>query len=75
MQYTHKYMCTYMIMLVGEYAGFDENQPTSRSGGKAEVIRRLKEQKGFKTVVHIGDGATDLEASPPADAFIGKIIV
>lgn len=55
----------------GEYAGFDENQPTSRSGGKAEVIRRLKEQKGFKAVVHIGDGATDLEASPPADAFIG----
>nr|XP_012224723.1 PREDICTED: phosphoserine phosphatase isoform X2 [Linepithema humile] len=55
----------------GEYAGFDENQPTSRSGGKGEVIRQLKEEKGFKTVVHIGDGSTDLEASPPADAFIG----
>ncbi|KAL0103553.1 hypothetical protein PUN28_017666 [Cardiocondyla obscurior] len=54
----------------GEYAGFDETQPTSKSGGKGEVIRRLKE-KGFKTVVHIGDGSTDLEASPPADAFIG----
>lgn len=26
----------------------------------------LKEQHGFKTVVMIGDGATDLEASPPA---------
>lgn len=55
----------------GEYAGFDENEPTSQSGGKAEVIRRLKEEKGFKTVVHIGDGATDLEACPPANAFIG----
>ncbi|EFN84626.1 phosphoserine phosphatase [Harpegnathos saltator] len=55
----------------GEYAGFDENQPTSKSGGKAEVIRHLKEEKRFKTIVHIGDGATDLEASPPADAFIG----
>ncbi|XP_072750118.1 phosphoserine phosphatase isoform X2 [Anoplolepis gracilipes] len=55
----------------GEYAGFDENQPTSRSGGKAEVIQHLKETRGYKTVVHIGDGSTDLEASPPADAFIG----
>ncbi|KMQ89868.1 phosphoserine phosphatase [Lasius niger] len=55
----------------GEYAGFDENQPTSRSGGKAEVIEYLKKQKGFKNIVHIGDGSTDLEASPPADAFIG----
>lgn len=55
----------------GEYAGFDETQPTSRSGGKAEVIELLKKEKGFKCVVHIGDGSTDLEASPPADAFIG----
>ncbi|CAB0035643.1 unnamed protein product [Trichogramma brassicae] len=54
-----------------EYAGFDENEPTSQTGGKAEVIRRLKEEKGYKTVVHIGDGATDLEACPPAAAFIG----
>ncbi|XP_020295635.1 phosphoserine phosphatase isoform X2 [Pseudomyrmex gracilis] len=55
----------------GEYAGYDENQPTCKSSGKGEVIRLLKEEKGFKTVVHIGDGSTDLEASPPADAFIG----
>ncbi|XP_034950375.1 phosphoserine phosphatase [Chelonus insularis] len=55
----------------GDFAGFDENEPTSRSGGKAEVIRRLKEKFDFKTIVHVGDGATDLEASPPADAFIG----
>lgn len=36
------------------------------------MIRRLKEERGLKSVVHIGDGATDLEACPPADAFIGK---
>ncbi|XP_033231190.1 phosphoserine phosphatase isoform X2 [Belonocnema kinseyi] len=54
-----------------DYAGFDENEPTSKSGGKAEVIRRIKEQRGFKTVIHVGDGATDVEACPPADAFIG----
>ncbi|XP_045516569.1 phosphoserine phosphatase isoform X1 [Pieris brassicae] len=55
----------------GEYAGFDENEPTSRSGGKPLVIRRLKEQHGYQKLVMIGDGATDAEASPPADAFIG----
>lgn len=59
------------MCVIGEYAGFDETQPTSRSGGKGEVIRRIKEEKGFNIVVHIGDGSTDLEASPPADAFIG----
>ncbi|KAF7989072.1 hypothetical protein HCN44_007382 [Aphidius gifuensis] len=55
----------------GGFAGFDENEPTSRSGGKGEVINLLKKKYGLKTIVHIGDGATDMEASPPADAFIG----
>jgi phosphoserine phosphatase len=32
----------------------------------------LKEKHGYSSIVLIGDGATDLEASPPADAFIGK---
>ncbi|XP_017885249.1 phosphoserine phosphatase [Ceratina calcarata] len=57
--------------VTGEYAGFDENQPTAESGGKAKVIKYLKEEKGFKTVVHIGDGATDLETKSIADLFIG----
>ncbi|CAG9832283.1 unnamed protein product [Diabrotica balteata] len=55
----------------GEFAGFDENEPTSRSGGKAVVINHLKSVYNFKNVVLVGDGATDLEASPPAEAFIG----
>ncbi|KAG8226792.1 hypothetical protein J437_LFUL002838 [Ladona fulva] len=54
----------------GEYAGFDEEQPTSRSGGKGIVIEKLKKQYGYQRLVLIGDGATDLEACPPADAFI-----
>lgn len=83
--FTGKYMHQYIFIaflryiihihmqmhVIGEYAGFDETQPTSRSGGKGEVIRRIKEEKGFNIVVHVGDGSTDLEASPPADAFIG----
>ncbi|KAG7211136.1 hypothetical protein KM043_010461 [Ampulex compressa] len=55
----------------GEYAGFEEKEPTARSGGKAEVIRRLKEERALRRVVHVGDGATDAEAAPPADLFIG----
>lgn len=56
----------------GDYVGFDAAQPTSRSGGKAEavtIIRRALADDANITM--IGDGATDLEASPPADHFIG----
>lgn len=58
----------------GEYAGFDTNQPTSRSGGKGEAITiiRKKHQGIDKTITMVGDGATDLEAAPPADNFIGQ---
>ncbi|XP_077291634.1 phosphoserine phosphatase isoform X2 [Arctopsyche grandis] len=55
----------------GDYAGFDENEPTSRTGGKGVVIKKLKDLHNYHRIVMIGDGATDLEASPPADAFIG----
>jgi phosphoserine phosphatase len=55
----------------GEYAGFDEHQLTSRSGGKGAAVRELKEKHGYETVVMVGDGITDWEASPPADLFIG----
>ncbi|XP_076837714.1 phosphoserine phosphatase [Brachyhypopomus gauderio] len=55
----------------GEYAGFDETQPTAESGGKGRVISLLKEKYGFEKILMIGDGATDLEACPPATAFIG----
>ncbi|ROT68058.1 phosphoserine phosphatase isoform X1 [Penaeus vannamei] len=55
----------------GEYGGFDEAQLTSRSGGKAEVISYLKKKEGYSRIVMIGDGATDMEACPPADGFIG----
>ncbi|XP_046461204.1 phosphoserine phosphatase-like [Daphnia pulex] len=55
----------------GTYAGFDEDQPTSRSGGKSKVIQTIREKFGHSIIVMIGDGITDLEACPPADAFIG----
>lgn len=55
----------------GDFAGFDRSQPTCDGDGKARVILYLKKKYGYKRLVHIGDGATDLEACPPADAFIG----
>lgn len=56
----------------GEYAAFDRDQPTSRSGGKAEAIAHIRKQYEADTIITmIGDGATDLEAVPPANYFIG----
>jgi len=55
----------------GSYNGFDRDAPTSKSGGKPAVVAMLKKSKGYNTVVMFGDGATDMDARPPATAFIG----
>jgi phosphoserine phosphatase len=55
----------------GAFAGFDEAAPTSRDGGKAAVLRALKAAHGYAPLIMVGDGATDLQARPPADAFVG----
>lgn len=55
----------------GNYSNYDEEQPTSRDGGKAKVVQQLKDELGLTSVVMVGDGATDMQAKPPADAFIG----
>ncbi|KAI5660007.1 hypothetical protein M9H77_28800 [Catharanthus roseus] len=56
----------------GEFLGFDTNEPTSRSGGKAVAVQQLRKANGYKSLVMVGDGATDLEARKPggADLFI-----
>jgi phosphoserine phosphatase len=55
----------------GSFAGFDVNEPTSRDGGKPAVIQQLIDCQSYKPIIMIGDGATDLQAKPPADCFIG----
>lgn len=55
----------------GSYSGFDRSEPTSRDGGKPAVLESLKKDFGYATMVMVGDGATDMQARPPADAFIG----
>jgi phosphoserine phosphatase len=55
----------------GNYTGFDEAYPTTRSGGKPEVIARLKREFSPAKVVMVGDGASDLETKPVVDLFVG----
>lgn len=55
----------------GNYAGYDENYPTTRSGGKPEVIRALKRELNPSRVVMVGDGVSDLETKPEVDLFVG----
>lgn len=55
----------------GGYAGFDDMYPTTRNGGKIEVIEAWKARyPGAKTVM-VGDGVSDLETKECADRFIG----
>ncbi|ERN05212.1 hypothetical protein AMTRI_Chr08g166540 [Amborella trichopoda] len=56
----------------GEFVGFDTEEPTSRSGGKATAVELIKRVHGHKVLAMVGDGATDLEARRPggADFFI-----
>lgn len=55
----------------GDYTGFDEAAFTSQTLGKQRVVEELKTRPGHEVVAMIGDGATDMEAKPPADVFIG----
>ncbi len=55
----------------GEYAGYDEAYPTTRSGGKPEVVRALKAELRPARVVMVGDGVSDLETRPEVDLFVG----
>ena len=55
----------------GGYAGFDSRFPTTRSGGKPEVISALKAELSPVKVVMVGDGSSDLETKPVVDLFVG----
>ena len=56
---------------MGGYTGYDETYPTTRSGGKPEVIRALKRELSPARVVMVGDGVSDLETQPEVDLFVG----
>ncbi|KAJ6887547.1 phosphoserine phosphatase [Populus alba x Populus x berolinensis] len=70
---TRKHICKpATLWKFWEFVGFDVNEPTSRSGGKATAVQKIRKVHGYKALVMIGDGATDLEARKPggADLFI-----
>jgi phosphoserine phosphatase len=55
----------------GTYKGFDEAYPSTRSGGKVDIIQRLRGEMSPEKIVMIGDGVSDLETQPVVDLFIG----
>lgn len=55
----------------GSYRGYEAAYPTTRSGGKPEVIARLRRELQPAVTVMVGDGMSDLETKPVVDRFIG----
>lgn len=53
----------------GSYRDYDRNSPLARSGGKAEICKRLLKAQG--SLVMVGDGKTDMEARQAGAVVIG----
>jgi len=53
----------------GSYRDYNRDSPLARSGGKAEICRRLLKTQG--PLVMIGDGKTDMEAKQAGAVVIG----
>lgn len=53
----------------GSYAGFDEQSPLGRSGGKRTVVEAWRQELPGP-ILMVGDGITDLEARPAVDRFV-----
>ncbi len=53
----------------GSYRDYDQQSPLARSGGKAEICRRLLKAQG--SLVMVGDGKTDMEAKQAGAVVIG----
>lgn len=54
----------------GGYAGFEEDSPLARAGGKVDVLRAIAAEPDAGTLAFVGDGATDLEAAHLAARFV-----
>jgi phosphoserine phosphatase SerB len=55
----------------GTYSGYGIDYPTTRSGGKNEIIREWKAAMLPSQVIMMGDGASDLETRTDVDLFVG----
>jgi len=65
------YATTLYFTSKGTYNGFDSNEPTSKDGGKAIALQSIQQQYGYRHMVMVGDGATDMQAKPAAELLIG----
>lgn len=54
----------------GNYTGFDENYPTTRSGGKPEIVKIIKKDNSSTLLITVGDGVSDLETQEDAHSFV-----
>ena len=54
----------------GSYLGFDQDYPTTRNGGKPEILAHLKSTLSPDRLIMVGDGVSDLETTPIVDQFI-----
>ena len=54
----------------GTYRDYDRAFPGTRTGGKLEIVERLRAELGPSKVVMVGDGVSDLETGPAVDLFV-----
>ncbi len=55
----------------GKYVDFGRNYPTTRNGGKPDIIYQLVKEYNAEKSIMVGDGISDLECQNHVDAFIG----
>lgn len=55
----------------GSYRDFDRNYPTTRNGGKLEIVEKLRNKFSPRKMIMVGDGVSDLETKPGVDLFVG----
>ena len=55
----------------GDYTGYDDKYPSTRSGGKPLRIAELQHELAPERTVMVGDGVSDLETKPVVDLFVG----
>lgn len=55
----------------GHYTGYGADYPTTRNGGKPQIIREWKQAMLPKFTMMVGDGISDWETHEEVDLFVG----
>lgn len=55
----------------GHYTGYGSDYPTTRNGGKPQIIREWKQAMLPKFTMMVGDGISDWETHEEVDLFVG----